>query len=160
MSRWLRASRVVAILASPPSCGGGATTPTPTQATITVTLSPNPVTSTVCAPTPCQGTDGRLFQFRSQGTLMIQEGAGIGGTVDSITVTIVSSTIVYASDVIVQRSGTTLVPARGLLIFPLNIFHVPLDTPNASRQVVMPFVVQMTDDRGNHVTAVAQWRVN
>ena len=49
MSRWLRASRVVAILASLPSCGGGATTPTPTQATITVTLTQPRDIDGVCA---------------------------------------------------------------------------------------------------------------
>jgi hypothetical protein len=149
---------VIAIAAFLPSCGSS-TAPSPTQASITATLSPNPVMATDCLPT-CQGLDGRSFRWRTQGTLTIQETAGIGGNVDSITVTVVRDTINYGSDVIVQRSGTNHVAARGMLTLPLNIFHGPLDISNATRQVVMPFVVQFTDDRGNKLTSITQWSVN
>src|SRR5207247_1218883 len=51
--------------------------------------------------------------------------------VDSITVTHSTSTFVYGSGVIVQRSGTNHVSAHGMLIFPLSTFTVPVNTPNA-----------------------------
>lgn len=157
---WLRTVLVVATVASlAASCGGSSTAPAPTQANITVTLSPSPVTSTDCSPT-CQGSDGRLFRWRLQGTLTIQETAGIAGNVDSITVTAFNPQVVYTSADIVQRSGTNRVAAYGNLVFPLNSFYGLVDNPNASRQVVLPYVVQFIDDRGNHLTAVAQWTVN
>jgi hypothetical protein len=149
-----------ALLLSTLACGGSnSTAPTPTQANITVTLSPNPVTSTDCSPT-CQASNGRLFRWRVQGTLTIQETSGIGGNVNSITVTSFTPQLLFGSDVIVQRSGTNHVTARGVLIFPLDVFHGPVDTPNAPRQTVMPFVVDFTDDRGNHLTSAGQWSVN
>src|SRR5439155_14027400 len=103
------------------ACGGSSNTaPTPTQANITVTLSPNPVTATNCSPTLCQGLDA-LFQFRADGTLTIQETAGIGGNVNSITRTFPTPATVHDAQIL-QRSGTNHVPARGSLIFPLWVF--------------------------------------
>src|SRR5580700_10269549 len=94
------------------ACGGsdGSTAPTPTQANISVTLSPNPVTATDCSPT-CQAADGRLFRWSAQGTLTIRETAGIGGNVNSITVTAFNPEAVYTSDVIVRMAGTNRVAA-------------------------------------------------
>jgi hypothetical protein len=143
------------------SCGSSSTTtPTPTQANITVTLSPNPITAAVCSPNPCQSTDGRQFQWRVQGTVTIQETAGIGANVNSITVTAFNPQIVYGSDVIIQRSGTNHIGARGMLIFPLAIDYGLVSSTTATRQIVLPFVIQLTDDRGNQLTAVAQWSAN
>jgi hypothetical protein len=132
----------------------------PTQASITVALSPNPVISTDCAPAPCQAADGRLFRWRLQGTLTIQETAGIGGLVDSITVTAFNPQFVYTSADIVQRSGTNRVAAHGVLVFPLTSVYGLVDNPNAARQVVLPFVVRFIDDRGNTVTGIAQWNAS
>jgi PKD repeat protein len=142
------------------ACGSGnsSTAPTPTQANITVTISPNPVTATACSPT-CQGANA-LFLFRADGTLTIQETAGIGGTVNSITAIHGTSSIVSSAADIIQRSGTNRVPARGTLIFPLFVFNVLVDFPNSPRQVVVPYVVQFTDDRGNQLTATVQWSLN
>jgi hypothetical protein len=159
----LKRVSVIVVVVIALACGGSSnstpTTPTPTQANITVTLSPTPATSTDCSPT-CQGLDGRVFRWRVQGTLTIQETAGIGGSVNSITVTAFNPQIVYTSDTIIQRSGTNRVAARGMLIFPVNIIYGLVDNPSASRQLVMPFVVDFADDRGNHLTGIAQWSVN
>ncbi len=156
------AKRVCAlvVLLGAVACGGSnsTTAPTPTQANITVTLSPNPVTASDCSPT-CVAPNGNLFRWRVQGTLTIQETAGIGGNVNSITRTNPTPGTVFGADVIVQLSGTNHVAARGMLIFPLNILHGPVIVPNAPRQIVFPFAVDFTDDRGNHLTGVAQWSV-
>ena len=155
---WSRIVLIIAI-ASLAACGGSSSTaPTPTQASITVTLSPNPVTATACSPT-CQGANGS-FRFRADGTLTIQETAGIGGNVNSITAMHPNATIVFSVADIVQRSGTNHVAARGTLIVPLSTFTAPLDNPNATRQAVVPYVVQFTDDRGNQLTGTVQWTVN
>jgi hypothetical protein len=132
----------------------------PRGAAITVTLSPNPVTLTVCSPNPCQLPNGRLFRWRLQGTLTIQETAGIGGTVDSITVTAFNPQSVVTAANIVQRSGTNHVPALGTLIIPLTFNYGLVDNADARRQIVLPYLVRFTDDRGNHLTGVAQWRAN
>lgn len=129
------------------------------RAAITVTLSPNPVTSTVCSPNPCQGSRN-LLQWRVTGTLTIQETAGIGGNVDSVTVTAFTPPTVYSAADIVQRSGTNRVPARGTLIIPLTFIYGIVDNPNARRQIVLPYVVVFTDDRGNHLTGVGHWSAN
>jgi hypothetical protein len=130
------------------------------RAAITVTLSPNPVISTVCSPNPCQTFNGRLFQWRLTGALTIQESAGIGGNVDSVTVTAFTPPTIYSAAEIVKRSGTNHVPAHGTLIFPLTFFYGLVDNPSAKRQIVLPYVVVFTDDRGNHLTGVGQWTTN
>jgi len=132
------------------ACGGGNTAPTPTQANITVTLSPNPVTATACLPNPCQGLNA-LFQFRADGTLTIQETAGIGGIVNSISRTVPPTLVVYSTSDIIRVSGTNRVPAHGTLTLPLMVFTAPVGT-NAPRQFVFTYVVQFTDDRGNQLT--------
>jgi hypothetical protein len=114
---------------------GRADPPTPTQASITVTLSPNPATAEVCSPTPCLSTSGERFQFRLTGTITIQETAGVSGNVNSISLTIFNPAAVYGSDVIVQRSGTNHVTAKGMLIFPINIVFGAVGT-NATHQFV------------------------
>jgi len=142
------------------ACGGGSSSaapaaPTPAQAAITVTVSPNPITATVCSPL-CVGTNGANFQFRISGTLVIQETAGIGGNVDSIA----AGGLTYTSADLVQRSGTSRVPAKGSLPFPLAFVYGAEGNVNAVRAMVIPLTVSMTDDRGNHVISTVQWTAN
>ena len=155
----------VAILALPllaVACSSSTpTTPAPNQASITAALSPNPITATVCSPT-CAAIDGsgRLFQWRVQGNVTIQETAGLGGNVASITVTNFNPAIVYTSDVIAQRSGTSHVAAKGSLVVPVTVIYGLVDNPAASRAIVMSFVVLFTDERGNQESTSAQWTTN
>ena len=155
----------VAILALPllaVACSSSTpTTPAPNQASITAALSPNPITATVCSPA-CAAIDGsgRLFQWRVQGNVTIQETAGLGGNVASITVTNFNPPIVYTSDVIAQRSGTSHVAAKGSLVVPVTVIYGLVDNPAASRAIVMSFVVLFTDERGNQESASAQWTTN
>jgi hypothetical protein len=150
---------VLAVVLVATACGSSDSTPaapSPTQASITATASPNPVTATVCSP-PCAALNGNSYQFRADGTLTIQETAGIGGNIDSITVT--NFNLVFTSTDIVQRSGTSRVVGKGMLLFPLN-FVYGLAGTTASRSTVFPITVAFTDDRGNHLTVVMQWAAN
>jgi hypothetical protein len=154
---------VLLLLMSAAACGpaGNAPSSNPTQAAVTVTVSPNPVTATACAPPCLAANTSNLYQFNVAGTLTIQETAGIGGNVDSITTTLCSPSCVLASADIVQRSGTSRLAARGTLAVPLSFVYGLTTTPNPSRSVVIPLTVQVTDDRGNKVTsAVVQWTAN
>jgi hypothetical protein len=137
------------------ACGGSTAAPTPVQAAITVTVSPNPATSTVCSPA-CVATNGSSYQFRAAGTLVIQETAGVGGNVDSI----VSGTLTYTSADVMQRSGSSRLEPKGALPFALAFVYGAEGNANASRSIVFPFVVTVTDDRGNHVTGLVQWTAN
>jgi hypothetical protein len=153
---------ILALLLFAVACSSGTpTTPAPNQASITAALSPNPITATVCSPT-CAAIDGsgRLFQWRVQGNVTIQETAGLGGNVASITVTNFNPPIVYTSDVIAQRSGTSHVAAKGSLVVPVTVIYGLVDNPAASRAIVMSFVVLFTDERGNQESASAQWTTN
>ena len=153
---------ILALLLFAVACSSGTpTTPAPNQASITAALSPNPITATVCSPT-CAAIDGsgRLFQWRVQGNVTIQETAGLGGNVASITVTNFNPAIVYTSDVIAQRSGTSHVAAKGSLVVPVTVIYGLVDNPAASRAIVMSFVVLFTDERGNQESASAQWTTN
>ena len=153
---------VVLLLISASACGGNSTptAPPPTQANITFTASPNPVTATVCSPACAGSTSGNSYQFQVVGTLTIQETAGIGGNVDSITETNFNPQLVYTSADFLQRSGTSHVAAKGMLIFPVNIVYGLVNNPNASRSMVMPWVAQFTDERGNKLSAAVQWVAN
>ena len=153
---------ILALLLFAVACSSGTpTTPAPNQASITAALSPNPITATVCSPA-CAAIDGsgRLFQWRVQGNVTIQETAGLGGNVASITVTNFNPPIVYTSDVIAQRSGTSHVAAKGSLVVPVTVIYGLVDNPAASRAIVMSFVVLFTDERGNQESTSAQWTTN
>ena len=153
---------ILALLLFAVACSSGTpTTPAPNQASITAALSPNPITATVCSPA-CAAIDGsgRLFQWRVQGSVTIQETAGLGGNVASITVTNFNPPIVYTSDVIAQRSGTSHVAAKGSLVVPVTIIYGLVDNPAANRAIVMSFVVSFTDEKGNQESASAQWTTN
>ena len=146
---------VLALPLATAACSGNSAPTAPTQASITLTVLPNPVTATVCSP-PCVAANGNSYQFRATGTLTVQETAGLASNIDSITSGILS----YTSAEITQRSGTSRVAAKGTLIFPLGNLYGLATMPNASRSVVFPITVELTDDRGNHLSSVTQWAAN
>jgi hypothetical protein len=156
MPRSLSALLVALVVAG---CGSG-TAPSPTQASISVSLSPNPVTATDCSPSPCQASDGRLFRWQVGGTLTVQETAGIGGTITAITLTAFNPQFVYTADYIVRVAGTNRLAGHGRLAIPITGDYGLVDNQNASRSVLLPYVVAFTDDHGNQLTAVATWTVN
>ena len=67
--------------------------------------------------------------------MTIQETAGLGGNINSITVTNFNPPIVYTSDVIAQRSGTNRVAAKGSLLVPVTVIYGLVDNPAASRAI-------------------------
>jgi len=152
---------VLALLLVTVACSSTPTTPAPTQASITAAISPNPVTAMICSPS-CAAIDGsgRLFQWRVQGNVTVQETAGLGGNINSITVTNFNPPIVYTSDVIAQRSGTNRVAARGSLIVPVTVIYGLVDNPAASRAIVMSFTVSFLDEKGNQESTSTQWTTN
>ncbi|HEY1303218.1 MAG TPA: hypothetical protein VGF24_06695 [Vicinamibacterales bacterium] len=158
----MRAS-VLSVALFAAACSNSPTTPTPapTQANLTAAISPNPVTATDCL-SPCAANDGsgRVFQWRVQGNVTIQETAGLGGNVNTITVTNFNPPIVYTSDVIAQRSGTSRVGAKGILNVPVTVIYGIVGNVNASRSIVMDFIVSFTDDHGNQMSAATQWTTN
>src|SRR5262249_8215767 len=146
------------------ACGSSnnATTPTPTQASITVSVSPDPVTPVDCSPNPpCQAPDGRFYRWRVAGTMTVQETAGVAGVVNSIIDTSFNPPIMFSASDITQRSGgTNRVAARGTLAISVNLLYGLVDNPTANRQHTFLWGVQFLDDRGNQVTANAQWVAN
>jgi len=157
----MRVTSLVLLLFSVACSSSAPTTPTPNQASITAAISPNPITATVCSPS-CAAIDGsgRLFQWRVQGNVTIQETAGLGGNINSITVANFSPPIVYTSDVIAQRSGTNRVSGKGTLIVPVTVIYGLVDNPVANRAIVMSFVVSFTDEKGNQESTSTQWTTN
>jgi hypothetical protein len=130
------------------------TIPTPTQANITLTLSPNPATATIC----CGDSDFPYYATVT-GTLTIQEIAGIGGNIDTISVGgtgATSSAVNYEASGIVRLVGTNRVGGKASFVFPLS-WSTGLLQPNANRPFTLSIYVAVTDDRGNHVSATTQW---
>jgi len=143
------------------ACGSSTpSTPTPTQANLTLTLSPNPVTATVCSPACVGSNNGNSYKFRVTGNLTIQESAGIGGNVDTISTNWCTPACVYSSADVTQRSGTSRILPHGMLVFPLSFVYGLTTNSNASRSEVIPLNVQITDDRGNKLTPIVQWTTN
>jgi hypothetical protein len=66
----------------------------------------------------------------------------------------------YTSADVMQRSGSSRLEPKGALPFALAFVYGAEGNANASRSIVFPFVVTVTDDRGNHVTGLVQWTAN
>ena len=154
MPSWFRLVLIAATIVScVAACEGGITAPA--QASVALTMSPDFPVAADCSP-PCQNLDGGLFRWRVNGTLTIQETSGIGGNVESITVTNLNPPIVFNSGVIVQRAGTNRLTGRGTLVFPIVISYGPVNAVGP-RRTVIDLAVSFADDRGNHITASAKW---
>ena len=134
-----------------------APTPAATQASLTLSVAPSPITAVRCSPL-CVGTSGATFPYSVSLVLNIQETAGVGGNINQVSLapsigTGVQSPLVYGPDIVVQRSGTNHVGARGTLSFPATFL---IST--------VPFVVNVAvafgDDKGNPINGTAQVTVN
>jgi hypothetical protein len=143
----------------------------PTHATIAAEVSPNPSTSSPCGidcdprfaardltVIPSRRING-VPRRRVTAGLVIQESAGIGGTIDSIETTS-PQRFSWDSTLILNLRGTNRVAPNGTLLFPLALTFGDADDPNAIRQFVTPVVVKFTDDHGNRLTTQAVWSVN
>ena len=161
--RMLKPMAVAALMLVAAACGGSAspTSSSPTRARFNVSVAPNPVTAQRCAP-QCLSESGGSFAFSAPFTISLQESAGIGAKVNSISLTgstgfVTFDAVVVGSSEIIQEVGTNHVAPRGTLAVPLNIvYNTPGGTPNLSINIS----VQFTDDQNNQVTATGQVNVN
>jgi hypothetical protein len=151
---------VAVLIIAATGCGASSTSPSPApaQASFTVSVLPSPITAVRCSPA-CSGTSGATFPFSATMTLAVQELAGVGGNINSITVT--PSTgggalppLTYGSDVVIQRAGTNHLGARGTLSFPMTLVYST--GSGGAANLVVNIVVQFTDDRNNQLTATGQ----
>jgi hypothetical protein len=91
----------------------------------------------------------------------IQETGGVGGNVDFISVTgqhggRTFNTVNYGADYIVQHSGANHIGARGTLSVA---FTIDYNNGDGTRDRLEVIAIQFTDDRGNRVTATAEFNV-
>jgi hypothetical protein len=156
---WRRAGCAAAILLVTSSCDDSVSTPAaPTVASITVTVSPSPATAVRCNPA-CVAPSGRSYPFEASMTVTVQESARIGGNVDFINVSPVTTDgtalppLGYGADVLMQRSFTNHVNPSGILSFPLAFFY---STGTDNAQLVVNISLQFTDDKSNQLTGTAQ----
>jgi hypothetical protein len=152
-----------AALAALTACseGSATTAPTPTQASFTVSVLPSPVTATRCNPGCASQSGGTTFAFAAAMTITVQESAGIGATINMITLTgstgsVTFTPLVFSSAQITQLDGSNHVNSRGLLPVPLSIVY---DTPSGTANLAVGINVQFTDDQNNQVTATGQVNV-
>jgi hypothetical protein len=130
-------------------------------AALTVSIAPSPVTAVRCNPL-CVGASGTTFPYSATLTISAQESAGIGANINSITVTPAAGAgtlppLTYGSDVVIQRSGSNHVAARGALSFPMSMVYSTGSAGTAN--LVITVSVQFTDDRGNQIVATGQVNV-
>jgi hypothetical protein len=155
----LRSSRfsicfLLFVMVAGDACGGGdprtPVDPTVPQATLQVTAAPSPVTVTVCPADRCGATS--LPQFEVITTLTVRETGGVGGRVDSITVTLRrnSDNTVAMSGTINPASVQVRFAANGTAAVPLAIHASQSDL---TVQTTASLVVNATDDNGRAVTA-------
>ena len=126
-----------------------------------MSVSPSPVTARRCNPL-CVAPSGKQFPFEAAMSVSVQESARIGGNVDFINVTPVTSDgtelpmLGYGSDVLVQRLTTNHVNPSGVLTFYFAFFYATgANTP----VLVVNISLQFTDDKGNVLTGTASVNV-
>lgn len=145
------------------ACGEGTspTTSTPTRARVTVAVAPSPITAQRCSPQCVSDTGTTGFAFSAGLTITLQEAAGIGARINSITLTGSTGTVtfepvVFGSAEIAREAGTNRISPSGSLAVPLSIvYSTPAGTPNLTLNIS----AQFTDDQNNEVTATGQVNV-
>jgi hypothetical protein len=155
---------VVAALAVSTACNSSNSpgSPSPTRANFNVYVQPNPATATVCNPRCPSSTSSDTFAYSVTMTIQMQETAGIGATINSVTLTgsvgnVSFNPLVFSSSDISQHAGTSHVSGHATLSFPVNIVY---NTPTGTSGLTISVSLQATDDRNNQVTASAQATVN
>jgi hypothetical protein len=155
---------VVAALAISTACNNSNSpgSPSPTRANFNVYVQPNPATATVCNPLCSSSTTSDNFAYSVAVTIQMQETAGIGATINSVTLTgsvgnVSFNPLVFSSSDISQHAGTSHVSGHATLSFPVTIVY---NTPTGTSGLSLNVSLQATDDRNNQVTASGQATVN
>jgi hypothetical protein len=163
--KWLRMGAAVAALAVSTACNNSNSpgAPSPTRSNFNVFVQPNPITATVCNPQCASQTGGgTTFAYSATMRIQVQETAGIGATVNSVTLTgmvgsVSLNPLVFSSSDITQMAGTSHVSGHATLSVPVTIVY---NTPTGSTGLTINISLQATDDRNNQVGASAQASVS
>jgi len=168
VKKTLRAGLTAVVLAASMACSNNGTTApsdltstTSGGATFNVAVRPSPIKATRCDP-QCPGQSGSAsFAFSADMTVDVQNSTAGGATVNSMTITATADGTPFApltlsSDDIRQSAGTTHVDGHATISIPLTIVY---NTPTGSANLGVSVSLQITDDRGNQVTAAGQVNV-
>ena len=149
---------VLLVVAALPACGGdgGPAPPTslPPASSFSVSVTPTPLVAVDCTPAVCSSTPGA--QYAVIAGLTVTESGGVGGTVNSITLTFRTpdnmelGTLTIAAGDIIDIAGTNRVNGRGTLI--VRGIGAAYRLSDGSRQGTLTFTVAITDDRGTFTT--------
>ncbi len=127
------------------------TSPTPTKANISVSILPSPITAMACGPPLCPVPGEHSASLN----ITIRETAGVGGNVNSITITAmvgnapIGVPISLDPTTITQAAGTNHMSARGSLVVPDTFYTVALP-------LVVNVSVTFVDDNGHQIVTTAQ----
>jgi uncharacterized membrane protein YeaQ/YmgE (transglycosylase-associated protein family) len=130
---------------------------------VTVAFEPDPVTATPCDSASCPPAQPPL-QWTVQGSLRVEETAGLGGTVDAIAVTsytrgrfgrgtISGPHVHYTAG---QLSGAHHVRSNEPASYPLRYSY---RTEHGDSRRIVSVVVQFTDAAGHQTTGSGGWTV-
>jgi hypothetical protein len=165
----LRVGLTAVILTASMACGNNGTTApsdlsstSSNRATFNVAVRPSPIKATRCNPQCPSQSGSESFAFSADMTIDVQNSSAVGATVNSMTLTATAegtpfAPLAFTSDDIRRLAGTTHVDGHATLSMPLTIVY---NTPTGSANLGVSVSLQITDDRGNQVTAAGQVSVN
>ena len=164
VTKRLRMGVAVAALAVSAACNNSNSpgSPSPTRANFNVHVQPNPATATACNPLCTSSTTSDTFAYSVVLTIQMQETAGIGATINTVTLTgsvgnVFFNPLVLSSSDIAQHAGSSHVSGLATLSLPM---HIVYNTPTGTSGMTMNVSLQATDDRNNQITASAQGTVS
>jgi hypothetical protein len=136
-----------------------------TPARITLTFAPDPAMAIPCEPATCPPASPPP-QWMVQGTLRLQESAGLGGTVDAIEMTsysqrggrFVQGSIQgpHVRVTAAQSGGPHRVRPNEIASYPLRYSY---RTDDGDSQRILEVIVQFTDGAGHATTSAGYWTV-
>jgi hypothetical protein len=160
--KWLGICFTIAALSAVTGCSDteSPAAPTPTQASFTISV-PTQITATRCSPACSSQSSSDTFAFSAAMTLTLQESAGIGANITTITLTgtaggVTFQPLVFSSTDITQVAGSAHISGRGSLAVPLTIVY---NTPSGTANLLVNINVQFTDDGSKQVNATSQVNV-
>jgi hypothetical protein len=161
----LRAALTAAVLTASMACSSNSSAPsdlsssTSNRASFNITVRPSPVKATRCSP-QCPGqTSSASFAFSADMTVDVQNTTAVGATINSMTLTATAEGTTFApinfssDDLKGQTGGANHLDGRATLSIPLTIVY---NTPSGTANLSVSLNLQITDDRGNQVTATGQ----
>jgi hypothetical protein len=164
VTNWNRIVLTAAALAVSIACNNNSnsspTSPSTNRATFTLAVRPSPITATHCQP-QCSSDSGSSFPYAANMTIALQETAGVGATVNSMTLTASAdgttfSPLNFTADDINRQAGSNHVVGRSTLSIPVTIVY---NTPSGNTNLAISVSLQITDDQNHQMTATGQVNV-